>query len=568
MGTPQWSQPAAYLKANNEAYGWLVNKIRSLDRRKRPEVVLGKVEKAAQFAVEFHTGRFADGAIENLLLEIGAELDSATLRPGSFPLPGLQKLSPRRVLHVVTRVVGIGGHTRMLYHWVRNDQSSCHSLVVVNQSNVPIPPWLCEAIRISDGTIIAFPPELHLLQKARWLREIARQGMELAVLHHFGSDVVPTIAFAVHDCPPVAVLNHADHLFWVGSSVADIVIDLRTAGSEYTAERRFVLRNHVIPVPLSDPAVRVSRWDARRALGIGEDQVVLLSVGRAEKYQPCGLYDFVATVNKILERQPDAHLYVVGESLAGIAPYLREAPHERLHFRGSMDDPSFYRAAADVYLESFPFGSQTALLEAALSGLPVVPAYAPLFPLLVANDDALADILCNPVDEQEYITRAEQLISEPKQRVAFGEVLRKRLLVDHLGEGWLDRLAAMYQETDRLTHDPRPIPTSPCNITEADINLSLWHVMAGRTFMPGTTDDANAEQAIRCHTAFVAKTVGDYATARHYALRAVRRDPCRLSLWRLLAIALLSKTGSFVRRLFLRGRTLSMIRWRWRRKAA
>src|SRR5690606_34285328 len=103
-------------------------------------------------------------------------------------------------------------------------------------------------------------------------------------------------------------------------------------------------------------------------------------------YRPCSHYDFTATARKILDRNLLAHLYVVGETLQGLAPYLRSSLHDRLHFVGPVDDAKLYRASADVYLESFPFGSQTALLEAALSGLPVVPAYAPLFPLLVAND--------------------------------------------------------------------------------------------------------------------------------------------------------------------------------------
>ena len=41
---------------------------------------------------------------------------------------------------------------------------------------------------------------------------------------------------------------------------------------------------------------------------------MLLSVGREEKYRPYGCYDFVETANKILDLQPEAHLYIVGES--------------------------------------------------------------------------------------------------------------------------------------------------------------------------------------------------------------------------------------------------------------
>jgi hypothetical protein len=281
-------------------------------------------------------------------------------------------------------------------------------------------------------------------------------------------------------------------------------------------------------------------------LGIPEDQVMLLSIGRAEKYRPCGPYDFVATAGKILQGHPRAHIYVVGDSLSGIAPYLRCAAHERLHFVGSMEDPSLYRAAADVYLESFPFGSQTALLEAALNGLPVVPAYAPLFPLLVANDDALHGILSNPRCEQEYVERVELLIQQREQRVELGKMLQKRLLADHVGEAWLARLAAVYHETHCLAHRPRPVPLSPCSITDSDIGLSLWHVVAdGKTY--STSNQADGVKAVLCHTAFVAKEVCDYSKARRFAWRAFCHDPYRRASWRLLIVTVLGRAGRLFR---------------------
>lgn len=540
------SENAAFLHANSEAYEWLVKKVQEIGQRKEAEIVLRDVALAAQFAASFHPGRFADGAIENLALKIGSELHNFVGKGKFLALPVAREKNCRRVLHVASHVLGIGGHSRMLYHWVRNDQSSCHSLVLVNQRDLQIPQWLSGAVQRSGGNLMVFPSGSCRWQKAKWLREMARQSADLVVLHHGAFDVEPTVAFAVRDCPPVTILNHADHQFWLGSSVSDMVINLRTAGSEHTAQRRFVHSNTVLPIPLVDPIEQISRRDARRVLGIPENQVVLLSVGRAEKYRPCGPYDFVATARKILDRQSSTYLYVVGESPVGIAPYLRCAMHERMHFVGSIEDPSLYRSAADIFLESFPFGSNTALLEAALSGLPVIPAYAPLFPLLVAGNDAVQDLLPNPENEQEYVEQVELLIQQPEQRVELGKILRNRLLFDHVGEGWLHRLAAVYQKSDHLSHDPGAIPVSTCSMTDADIGLSIWNVMAnGKTDSMDSPWDA-AGSVLR-HHAFVAKYVGDYATARRYAWSAVRHNPYQRELWRLLAVAVLGRAARFIR---------------------
>lgn len=235
----------------------------------------------------------------------------------------------------------------------------------------------------------------------------------------------------------------------------------------------------------------------------------------------------------------------MGETPEGIAPFLRCALPDRLHMVGSVEDPELYRLAADLYLESFPFGSTTALLEAALAGLPVVPAYAPLCALLVANDDAVRDVLPNPSSEEEYLDRAEFLIRHPEARSALGALLRERVLTTHVGQGWLDQLATVYEETDKLVHVPRRIPDSDCATTDADVGLSLWHVMAQDQLAGWPEHSARVSLQ---HAVNVAKLVGDSAGARRHALRAVRRSPFEWASWRFLIAALLGSAGTFLRR--------------------
>jgi len=538
---------AGFLQVNSETYEELVHKTSTMGPQNEAEAVLDQVALAARFAVQFHPGRFVDGAIENLALEIGAQLRNITADESGIALPlAPKKGDRRRILHVATSVMGIGGHTRMLNNWVQSDKGSCHWLILTNQGDFPIPEWLSEAVRSTGGDLVVLPKGSGLCQKAKWLRGTARRVADLVVLHHGSFDVLPTVAFAVDGCPPVALLNHADHEFWLGGSVSDIVINLRTVGSEHTCMRRFISTNTVIPIPLPHMQKGMARSNARTALGIPQDQIVLLSVSRPIKYRPCGPYDFVATAGKILDRNPEAHLYVVGESSAGIAPYLRCGLHERLHFVGSIEDPSLYRIAADAYLESFPFGAQTALLEAAVSGLPVAPAYAPLFPLLVANDDAVKHLIPNPKNEQEYIEGVEQLIRQPELRNELGSKLRECLLLDHVGVGWQHRLTDLYRQTDFLSHRPKHLPTSQCKSDDADIGLSLWHAMAnGNNYFMDTS--ADIASAVLCHTAFLAKDTGDYARARRFIIRALRLDPYHWASWRLLLISLIGRWGKLLR---------------------
>ena len=96
---------AGFLRANSEAYEWLVGKIQKMDLRREAEAVLRRLAFAAQFAAKFHSGRFADGAIENLAFKIGSELDELLAEYGGFVYLGARKESRRRVLHVASFVL-------------------------------------------------------------------------------------------------------------------------------------------------------------------------------------------------------------------------------------------------------------------------------------------------------------------------------------------------------------------------------------------------------------------------------------------------------------------------------
>ena len=126
-------------------------------------------------------------------------------------------------------------------------------------------------------------------------------------------------------------------------------------------------------------------------------------------------------------------------------------------------------------------------------------------------------VISNACDEQEYIDRVDMLMRSRKRRVECGELLRKRLRTEHVGEGWLHRLTTIYAGTDRLTHHPRRLPESSYIATDADINLSLWHAMAdGQTY--GTGD---WKVTLHRHSASIAKYAGDHYKARQQAWRAL-----------------------------------------------
>lgn len=538
-----------FLHANNKAYEWVATKARNSKLKGDLESAIKYVEVAADFAASFHSGRFADGGIENILLDIGSALPTDSRAMQVRPLYGVGDPAKRRVLHVATQMISLGGHSRMLYRWVCRDRASAHSLVITCQGNKEIPSWLSDAIKTSGGKVVSLPADIPVCDKALLLRNSAHQYADLVVLHHDGHDAVPSLAFAKAGGPPVVVLNHADHHFWLGSSVADAVINLRSKACPHTVSRRFIDNNIVLPIPLDAMSDIKTRQAARDSLGIPRDQIMMLSIGRAIKYRPCGDYDFVATADRILQREPKAHIYVVGETAGGILPYLRSGLHDRLHFLGGVEDPSELRSAADIYLESFPFGSQTALLESALMTLPAVAAYAPLFELLVTQDDAIEDLLVNPSSEAEYVRRTLDLAADSDVRESFGKQLRERLLQAHVGDGWLECLQSVYQLTDKLSHYSKSLPICEIGYSSVDLCLSHWHVVPNGKDHVAVTEE-NVSSALACHSSYVARYVGDISASRRFAWKAAISNPIAKHSWRLLGISLLGKYREALRKVF------------------
>ena len=178
---------------------------------------------AARFADSFGCGAFVSPRMESLAHTLAMQLPiPAHRRP--------ERRLRRRWLHVLSRVYSTGGHTTMLRRWIEADDSGDeHHLVLTFTEKLEIQA-VRDCIERTGGKVFTLGNIPSILQKANRLRELAWQESDQVVMHSHMWDVVPTIAFGVVGGPPVLLLNHADHTFWVGASVADLLVNLRLSG--------------------------------------------------------------------------------------------------------------------------------------------------------------------------------------------------------------------------------------------------------------------------------------------------------------------------------------------------
>jgi hypothetical protein len=370
---------------------------------------------------------------------------------------------PERCLHVLSEAFRAGGHTAMASRWMKNDCSGrVHSVALLSQE-VPLPASLQQAIENSGGRIHVADPAASLVNRAVWLRRLAAEDANYVILHVDPVDVICGVAFGVPGGPPVMLVNHTAHLFWNGASTADQVVHCRGSELEvfWSATYRGIglSRCAIVPIPLLDPNPLESgeaskpelKRRSRQTLGVAADAIVILTVGPSFKYLPIDGLDFLEVWEEILKVVPEAVVLAVGfdgdqrwkDASARVGNRIRTLdamPHSQLL---KVQD------AADLYVEAFPFGTTTSLLEAGLKGIPVglAPAQSP--PPYGTDGIALDDILQRPATIAEYQAAMKDLCRSADRRAALGIKVRDSILRHHSGVGWREHLETAIKSLPR-----------------------------------------------------------------------------------------------------------------------
>jgi hypothetical protein len=429
------------------------------------------LEQAAQWdllaahALDLGCEPLASPELERQLVEIAGRLPTPPVRPAPW--------EPRsqRWLHVLNEVYPYGGHTATLQRWISSDpRPNRHSVALLSQ-RTPVPEPLVEVVEGTGGSIVRFDRNAPLLDQATWLRAAAWSDADVVILHIHPWDAVSSLAFGIPGGPPVLFMNHAAHVFWTGASVSDAVLNhwVSAQEDEWVRTHRGVDRILHLTIPLVDPAetpgeppvTPEARRAARHALQLPPDAPILLTVGADYKYTPAPNLDFVETAVVILQSCPDAHLIAVGVTEDARWKAAGNATGGRLRATGlrTPQETATYRAASDVYLEGFPFGSTTALLEAGIRGLPCVRC-PKTCPPPFATDDVAVAVTDQPRDSAEYAARAIALVRDPRERERLGGALAASIRAHHVGPGWVRYLDDL--ERERPTgHRIRALPDLP-----------------------------------------------------------------------------------------------------------
>lgn len=449
------------LAAKSFVYEALVARL-SRHRNLDPARVVDEVEQVANFAYMQHPGVFADGRVENVLLDFNDDVTKA--EQSGLEVNCFSGRDNPRLLHVASEVSQVGGHSRGLAKWVNRDLTSNHCVILTRQPG-EIPPLLATTCHQRGVKIIRLPMTLSKLGRAATLRNLAKQA-DRVVLHHHPDDAIPVLAFAANGGPPVAYFNHAHFWFSLGGTVADITISTNPFFARLTERFRFPRGVALLSgMGGNRKYIPFDKNRAKRDLGLDPDIPVLLTIGYEDYFRPGHGYDFFATLQKVLAACGPLQVLVIGpRPEADFVPPV-VARNERVRLLGTVADPVPYYQAADICLESFPHPSLGGFLEAVAYGAAFpIPAYAAGENVLRVDLPPLPLVSPRPENEAQYVKCvAEKLAHLPQTRAQATELQTMLWATDR---EWPSLVKGVYSKIDVLSHTPGPIPAARCSFDQ------------------------------------------------------------------------------------------------------
>jgi hypothetical protein len=404
-------------------------------------------ELAAHVAWRCHPGEFASRAMEQALETAGQRFVAEAGRSASRGTYGTgRRIS--RVLHVVSSVYSIGGHTKLCRRWIELDTDRRPTVALLRQEG-EVPDELLASVAARRGWLVDLTRErAGLATQARVLANLAAEH-DVVVLHIHPDDPVPNLALAHRGSrPPTIFVNHAGRSFSLGLAVADVVAWLRPATRDLCVSRRGVPHERLayLPIPI-DPPMAVDRDTARERCGLPRDALVILTVAHAYKYYPVDGRFIGDLIVPLLDREPRAILVAVGPQPEGPWARAEDLTDGRVRAVGPQRPLDDWYASADIYLDSFPLSSETCVREAALAGLAIV-SFAPFTTAPVASVDLPGEAngaIMRADTEAELVDCLGSLASNVGRRERVGRVARDAIRADGTSPGWNRHIEMLYR---------------------------------------------------------------------------------------------------------------------------
>lgn len=443
----------------------------------KSSLISGDYESVARYAHSFatktswnsyHPGFYQSPEIENMLLECADKLqvENNIIKRNSR--------GKRQVLHVISEGYSVGGHTRLAKNWIKSDKDSVHSLITTWQIG-SAPQWILDEVKESGGWTFSLETVSDkFIERAAKLRKLAYEWADIVVLHIHMMDPIPVMAFGLDGGPPIIYMNHGDHCFWLGASIADLVVDLRPSGQKLTLTRRSCRNSFILPIPLQ-PKKDYERNEIRQKYGIDSNETVILTIASNYKFRSLNNYNYINIINDVVKKVENCRVYIIGPKDIGKWHEINVETNGKIKALGVLTDIEELYQIADIYLDCFMIGSMTSLLDASKYGIPIIKFANRHCPILTEYDDEFE--VCTFNNLNDIIQEINEIKNCNTETCLKHDKITDSIVKNHILET-KEKIQAIYDSVDNHTVN-RELKIS--NNTE-DYDL-FWSLLISRGYV-------------------------------------------------------------------------------------
>ena len=410
------------------------------------EIAVDLISKLAYIEARNYIGYLSSVQMEKTLVNIASKI---------FPCAIYKKKNNllRKVLHIATELYTIGGHTKVLLDWSKNDSNSISEIILTNQIQ---PFQITEDIpvfKLSNSTAI---------DKASELRQhLENNYYDVYVLHQHMEDVVPTLA--LWDTKKelnnlILFYNHANFRFSLGNIVTHKRVNICHGDVVISRKYRYSIEDVVLNFVLGDkmpqPLIGSDLRSIKTQLEILDYEVVFFSIGSAYKYTPFREQNFLAEWNSFLLRNNQYVMIIVGCNQLDFdknCPNTTKAPN--LILKGNVKNPTKYYQIADYIVDIYPLQTGLGTLTGLYYGVPPIFPYSATAMVLGEEMNKLYPQQLFDFFEYDCVNSYFEFIKEEAETKAYylstKDTIRNYVSNYLLKKPWIVQLEKIYSSTNK-----------------------------------------------------------------------------------------------------------------------
>lgn len=281
--------------------------------------------------------------------------------------------SGSRILHVITEPFLSGGHTRLMEKLAGMSAGTVDLLITGKASAAAVQ-------RVSNyvENVIQIK-SISPVEKVCEISDILASYRKV-VLHIHPDDICAVVACGVvvrHAVPEIYFVNHADHVFSYGCSVADYYFELSSYGKRLDELKSIKGKKSFLGIPIeiatsaAQPGFKPSAQDSLRFITAGSDI----------KFKPVKGLSPTHLLDRILSIYPNSSVLVIGSDIKkGYWWWFLKLKYKsRFSVTKSLPYSEYSEIvkSADFYIDSYPIPGGTAFAEQYIAGRRCVGLVSP-----------------------------------------------------------------------------------------------------------------------------------------------------------------------------------------------